>query len=181
MDVKLISKFDGMRKLIWIGVVLLLIVACQQGPDRWTNQSPEIDAVKSLISDYNAGNWDAWKGHYADTAKLYHNSTEPADIAQTLEGLQGYLEPISEYGFSDKDVFYEMIIDDKNEKWVNFWGTWEGKVGALDRDLKIPVHLTAQFMDGKIVEEHAYYNLVDYMMAVNEIAAMNDDSSGDVE
>lgn len=181
MEVKLISKFDGMRKLIWTGVVLLLIVACQQGPDRWTNQSPEIDAVKSLISDYNAGNWDAWKGHYADTAKLYHNSTEPADIAQTLEGLQGYLEPISEYGFSDKDVFYEMIIDDKNEKWVNFWGTWEGKVGALDRDLKIPVHLTAQFMDGKIVEEHAYYNLVDYMMAVNEIAAMNDDSSGDVE
>lgn len=181
MDVKLISKFHVMRKLIWMGVVLLLIVACQQGPDRWTNQSPEIDAVKSLISDYNAGNWDAWKGHYADTAKLYHNSTEPADIAQTLEGLQGYLEPISEYGFSDKDVFYEMIIDDKNEKWVNFWGTWEGKVGALDRDLKIPVHLTAQFMDGKIVEEHAYYNLVDYMMAVNEIAAMNDDSSGDVE
>ena len=71
-----------------------------------------------------------------------------------------------------------MIIDDKDEKWVNFWGTWEGNIGALDRDLKIPVHLTLKFQDGKIVEEHAFYNLVEYMTTMNELAAMAEEEEG---
>ncbi len=161
-----------MKNLILFGLVGLLMFSCKQPVERWTNKSPEIDVVKALISDYEAGNWDAWTGHYADTAKMYHNSTEPSSIAATLEGLQGYLEPVTEYGFADKDIYYEMIIDDKDEKWVNFWGTWEGTIGALERDLKIPVHLTLKFADGKIVEEHGFYNMVDYMVAMNDIAAM---------
>ena len=160
-----------MKKIFLIAVTLALIVSCQQGPDRWTNNSPEIDEVKALLSDYEAGNWDAWTGHYADTAKMYHNSTEASGITETLEGLKGYLETISTYGFADEDIYYEMIIDDKNEKWVNFWGTWEGTVSELNRDLKIPVHLTLKFVDGKIVEEHGYYNMAEYMMVMNELAA----------
>lgn len=166
-----------MKNIFLSLIVLILLTACKQGPDRWTDSSPEIDVVKALISDYEAGNWDAWKGHYADTAKLYHNSTESSSVEETLKGLQGYLEPTSEYGFSDKDIYYEMIIDNDNEKWVNFWGTWEGNIEALDRDLKIPVHLTVQFVEGKIVEEHAFYNLVEYMMAMNDIAAMAEEES----
>ena len=170
-----------MKNIVLSIIIVFLLASCKQGPDRWTNNSPEIDVVKALISDYEAGNWDAWKGHYADTAKLFHNSTEPSGVEETLEGLQGYLEPTSEYGFSDKDIYYEMIIDNDNEKWVNFWGTWEGKIEALDRDLKIPVHLTAQFVEGKIVEEHAFYNLVDYMVAMNDIAAMAEEESEEAE
>ena len=170
-----------MKKIVLSIFVLILLAACKQGPDRWTDKSPEIDVVKALISDYEAGNWDAWKGHYADTAKLYHNSTEHSGVDETLEGLTGYLEPTSEYGFSDENIYYEMIIDNDNQKWVNFWGTWEGNIEALDRDLKIPVHLTLQFVDGKIVEEHAFYNLVDYMMAMNEIAAMAEAESEEEE
>lgn len=158
-----------------------LMAHCQQGPERWTNNSAEIDVVKALIKDYEAGNWDAWTGHYADTAKMYHNSTEPSSIAETLKGLKSYLEPTSEYGFSDKNRYYEMIIDEKGEKWVNFWGTWEGNISALDRDLKIPVHLTLQFVEGKIVEEHGFYNLAEYVMAMNEIAAMAEAESTEEE
>ena len=161
-----------MKTLITISIFAFLVVACKQPVERWTNKSPEIDVVKALISDYEAGNWDAWTAHYADTAKLYHNSTNPSSVSETLEGLKGYLEPTSEYGFSDEDIYYEMIIDDKDEKWVNFWGTWEGNIEALDRDLEIPVHLTVKFTDGKIVEEHAFYNLAEYVMAMSEIEAM---------
>lgn len=170
-----------MKKLILIVTTVTLVVACKQGPDRWTDKSAEIDAVKALIQDYEAGNWDAWTGHYADTAKMYHNSTEPSSVSETLEGLKGYLEPAAKYGFSDKDIFIEMIIDNRGEKWVYFWGTWEGNIGALDRDLKIPVHLALQFVDGKIVEEHGYYNMVEYVMVMNEIAAMADAESSEEE
>ena len=164
-----------MKRMILLTGVLILFIACKQGPERWTNQSPEIDVVKALIADYEAGDWDAWTGHYADTAKLYHNSTEAASVAETLEGLKGYLESTSKYGFSDEDIYYEMIIDDKNEKWVNFWATWEGTIDALNRDMVIPVHLTVKFSGDKIVEEHAFYNLAEFAAAMNEIAAMQEE------
>lgn len=159
-----------MKRIVLASIIVLAIVSCKQGPDRWTNQSPEIDVVKALVKDYEAGNWEAWKGHYADTAKLYHNTTKPSSVGETLEGLRSYLETVTEYSFSDKDIYYEMIIDDKNQKWVNFWGTWEGNIGALDRDLTIPVHLTLQFKDGKIVEEHGFYNMAEYAVAMSELA-----------
>ncbi|MGI9546295.1 MAG: nuclear transport factor 2 family protein [Flavobacteriaceae bacterium] len=170
-----------MKRLILVVSVMTLIVACKQGPDRWTEKSAEIDVVKALVKDYEAGSWDAWTGHYADTAKMYHNSTEPSTVSETLEGLKGYLETTSEYGFSDEDIYYEMIIDNQGERWVNFWGTWEGNIGALNRDLQIPVHLTLQFVDGKIVEEHGYYNMVEYVMVMNEIAAMADAENSEEE
>lgn len=159
-----------MKRSILALIIILAVVSCKQGPERWTNQSPEIDVVKALVEDYEAGNWEAWKGHYADTAKIYHNSTKSNNVGETLEGLRNYLETVTEYGFSDKDIYYEMIIDDKNEKWVNFWGTWEGNIGALNRDLTIPIHLTIRFSDGKIVEEHGFYNLAEYAAAMSEIS-----------
>jgi len=136
---------------------------------KYFSSSPEIDEVKALIKDYNAGGWTAWLTHYADTAKLHHNTLEDATPAEVLEGLKGLLIATSDYGFTDKDIFYEMVIDDKNEKWVNFWGTWEGTLAANNQKLIIPVHLTLQFVDGKIVEEHAYYNLSEYVVAMQNI------------
>ncbi len=159
-----------MKRSILAFIIIIAVVSCKQGPDRWTNQSPEIDVVKALIKDYEAGDWEAWKGHYADTAKLYHNTTKPGSVGETLEGLRSYLENVSEYSFSDKDIYYEMIIDDKNQKWVNFWGTWEGHIQPLDRNLTIPVHLTLQFVDSKIVEEHGFYNMAEYAVAMGEMA-----------
>lgn len=161
-----------MKTLITISLAGLLLFACKQPVERWTNKSPEIDVVKALIADYEAGNWDAWVGHYADTAKMYHNTTEPGTVAETLEGFKNSLESTPNYGFSDKNIYYEMIIDDKDEKWVNFWGTWEGTFEALEKDLTIPVHLTLKFVDGKIVEEHAFYNMAEFAMALSEIEAM---------
>ena len=160
-----------MKKLLVLGLITLFFVACQQGPARYTNASPEVDAIKAHIKDYNAGQWTEWAGRYADTAKLYHNSLKASSVAETQEGLEGLLAATASYGFVDKDIFYEMVIDDDNEKWVNFWGTWEGTLAANSQKLVIPVHVTFQFEGGKIVEEHAYYNLAEYAAAMQAIEA----------
>ncbi len=160
-----------MKKLIIVGLITLVFVGCQQGPARYSSTSPEIDAIKAHIKDYNAGEWDAWADRYADTAKIYHNSLKAATVAETQEGLAGLLAAASSYGFVDKDMFHEMVVDDKNEKWVNFWATWEGTLAANSKKLVIPVHVTFQFDGGKIVEEHAYYNLAEYAAAMQEIEA----------
>ena len=160
-----------MKKVFALFFTLSLLGACQPGPPRYASSSPEIDVLKAHIEDYNNGNWESWVSHYADTAEVSHNTLETSSPKEVLEELKTNLEATSEYGFTDKDIFYEMVIDDKNEKWVNFWGTWEGTIAANSKKLIIPVHVTVQFVGNKIVEEHAYYDLSEFVTTMQEIAA----------
>ncbi|MGB5171387.1 nuclear transport factor 2 family protein [Eudoraea sp.] len=159
-----------MKKLFLLGLCTLFFIGCQQAETRYTTKSSEIDVTKALLKDYSEGNWEAWAGHYADTAKISHNTLETSTTSETLEGFKILISNTSEYGFSDKNIFYEMVIDDDKERWVNFWGTWEGTLAANGQKLVIPVHLTLQFVDNKIVEEHGYYNVAEYTAALAKIA-----------
>src|SRR5210317_1809890 len=98
-----------MKKLIILGLALALFSACQEQPQRWTATSPEVDVTKALIKDYEEGNWESWISHYADSAKVYHNSTESVSSQQLGESFKQTLSDYSSYGFSDEEVYYEMI------------------------------------------------------------------------
>ena len=156
-----------MRTMIFLGLSVVLFAACETGPPRWTASSPEVDVVKALVKDYEDGNWSSWSGHYSDTAKAHHNSVEGVTPQQLQDALKQDIQRLSSYGFSDEDLFYEMIIDDEGDKWVYFWGTWEGKVAETNEDLVIPVHLAYNLVDGKIVSEYAYYNYAPLVNAFN--------------
>lgn len=148
-----------MKSLIYLLLAVLVMSCAEEKPARYYSTSAEIDSLKALITAYEDGNWERWSTFYADTAKVYHNSVSSSSPAQMITGMQQTLSPLSRYGFKDKDQFHEMIVDDNGETWVNFWANWEGHLADPDTTLVIPVHLTAQFMNGKIVEEHAYYNM----------------------
>lgn len=158
-----------MKKILLICLATTFFISCKNAEPRYFSSSPEIDMAKAHIKAYNEGDWTTWMSHYADTAQLSHNTLDKSSPAEVLEGLKGLLAGASSYGFTDKDIFYEMVIDDKEEKWVNFWGTWEGTLAANNQKLIIPVHLTVQYVDGKIVEEHAYYDLSEYMAVMQKI------------
>jgi len=164
-----------MKKTIVLGMLLsvLLYVSCvDKRPVRYATTGSEIDLVKSLVADYEKGDWEGWLGHYADTAKLHHNTTKDISLSakEINKTLKAILSNTSSYAF-DKDPFYEKVIDDEGETWVNFWGDWKGTIAANNKELIIPVHLTAQIVNGKIVEEHGYYNLSEYMATMQEIEA----------
>ena len=65
-----------MKKVIFIGVVSMLFMACNQGPERYTQNSPEIDNVKKLIANYNTKNYDT--SMYADTSQTRYNTKDNA-------------------------------------------------------------------------------------------------------
>ena len=160
-----------MKYLLVICLTALMITACNQGESRYSTTGPEVDQVKELIANYEAGDWNAWLSHYADTAKVYHNSTEASTAGEQKDVFVESLEAASSYKFQDKDRYYERVIDDQGETWVNFWATWEGTLAANDQKLIIPVHVTYQFAGDKIVEEHAFYNMAEFtlaMMAIEE-------------
>jgi len=159
-----------MKKLFLLGLAIVLLTVSQNiQAQSWTKMSPEVDATKALVKDYQDGNWEKWKSHYADTAKVYHNSIVGVTPHELQENLMKDIQKLSSYGFSDKDIYYEMIIDDKGDKWVYFWGTWEGTVAATKKELVVPVHLALKFVNNKIVREYAYYDYSSLMTAFKEI------------
>lgn len=65
---------------------------------------------------------------------------------------------MSAYGFNHDKEYVEMVLDKEDETWVYYWSTHKGTFAANNKELFIPVHLAVQFVDGKIVEEHIYFD-----------------------
>lgn len=170
-----------MKKLILLGFAILLFTGCENKV-RYTQSSPEIDAIKALFSDYENGNWENWRSHYSDTAKIYYNSY---DIGMTPEegsmSLQEGLADLSSYEFVDDEDEIEMLTVDNGRTWVNFWGLWLGKLAANDKELVIPVHISFQMVDLKIVREYGYWDNAPFVMALMEIEAAKAEAEEETE
>ena len=145
-----------MKKLFLFGIAAILFMACQK--QRYFSESTELDSFKASISQYNNGDWETWKTHFVDTAKFYVNSNKAISVDDFRKAHQKLLSNFSSYGFEDKDSFSEMVIDSTNETWVNYWATWHGKFKANDKEIDVPVHLTAQFVNGKVVKIYDYFD-----------------------
>lgn len=162
-----------MKKVILLAISITLLASCQEkGPERYTTTAPEIDLIKAHQKEYSDGNWAAWTAAYADTAKLYHNSLVPAAPLEVLEGLKANLEASSSYSFGGEDPYYERVIEDDGDIWVNTWVAWKGTLAGNGKELDIPVHVTYQIVGDQIVMEHAYYDLSKFMAMMQEIEAM---------
>ena len=163
-----------MKKLFLLGLVTLLFVACQeQKTQRYFSESPEIESFKSSITEYANGDWDSWSSHYADTAKFYVNSNKAISLDEFKKGQLGLLSNFSSYGFIEKGSFIEMVLDSDDETWINYWATWQGKLKANDEEVSIPVHITQQYIDGKAVELHNYWDSAPITAAFAEIEKAN--------
>lgn len=160
-----------MKKLLVLGLAIITFIACQNQPQRYFDESPEIETLKAGIAAYEAQDWDKWKANFADTAKIFHNSNKGLSPDDMKTNMMGMLSTLSSYGFGKQGEVTEMVIDKNDKKWVNYWGNWQGKLKANDKVISIPVHLTAQFIDGKMVQEYAYYDLSGYTSAMQEIEA----------
>jgi len=163
-----------MKKLLALGIAVLLFAACQQQEKkRYFSESPEIEAVKASISDYNNGDWESWKAHFADTAKLYVNSLKSISAVDLENAQKELLSNFSSYGFQDEGTFIEMVIDKDDETWVNYWANWHGTLKANGKEIDVPVHFTSQFIDGKIVQFYDYWDSAPITAALAEIEAYN--------
>ncbi len=147
-----------MKKLFLLGLAITLFIACQNKPQRYFADSAEIETLKSGINAYESGDWDKWKSHFSDTAKVYVNSTEPITVEKRLEGLKAMTSAMSSYGFNRDKEYIEMVLDKEDETWVYYWALHKGTFAANNKELSIPVHLAVQFVNGKIAEEHIYFD-----------------------
>ncbi len=159
-----------MRKtILQCALVVLIFGACQQGPVRYTQTSAEIDVVKKLIDNYDNKNFDT--SMYADTSKTYYNTNEnPMSPSETMDYHKQTDANYSSRGFSDEHQEYEMVVTDDGETWVNCWMDWKATMAPSGKEVMIPIHLTFQFVDGKIVREHGYWDPTEIVLELQKIA-----------
>ena len=171
-----------MKKLIIVFLITVFAVSCNEEKKeevRYTQDSEEINTLKAAIKDYEDGDWEAMKNHYADTAKIYHNSKDSKSYKQISDGHKQTLSSLSEYSFVDEDDEFEMVLTDDKNTWVNYWGTWKGTIAENNEEVTLPVHLTARFVDGKIVEEHGYWDNGIMTTAMQEMEAAKTEQDSD--
>ena len=165
-----------MKKLVLILLVSVMAIACgdankENEKVRYSQDSEEINTLKAAIKDYENGDWQAMKKHYADTAQIFHNSNQGKSISEIVKGHEESLADLSNYGFVDGEDEFEMVLTDDGNTWVNYWGDWKGTMSGANKEVIIPVHLTAQFKNGKIVREHGYWDNAIMMNATQEMMA----------
>lgn len=129
----------------------------EQAPaERYVQQGEEIEWVQSFVQAYNAGDWKAMEKMYTADAEIFHNSMTSINASQIVAGLQQGVDGLHTYTMAPMES--ERVVTDEGETWVNLWCRWEGQVTAEGDPVVFPVHVTIRFVDGKIAEEHAYYN-----------------------
>ena len=170
-----------MKQSILLGLVLVFFISCQEKKaERYTQASPEIETFKAVIADYEAGNWKGYLSHYADTAKIFQNSRDSITPMQSVEILKENISKYASYGFMKEEGDSEMVVTDKNDTWVNYWGVWQGTLSGNNQVLEMPVHLTAQFVGGKIVRQYGYYDrtpILDVLKAMEAETKANQESN----
>ena len=163
-----------MKKLFLLGLAVILFTSCQKAEQRYFAESAEIDVLKAGIAAYEAGDWDTWKGHFSDTAKIYVNSETPIDVDTRLTELKGAAAAFSSYGFDREDEYIEMVIDKEKETWVYYWAQWNGVIAANSKKISVPVHLAIQFTDGKMTKEHIYFDGTVMNKEMSALSTMTD-------
>jgi ketosteroid isomerase-like protein len=160
-----------MKNLFLLAMSVMLFTACNQTEKRYTMQSPEIDTVKKVIDNYNNKTYDT--SIYADTSQTFYNSSSEKGMSpeETMNYHKQNDTNYSNRGFTDKDPEYEMVITDDGKTWVNCWLDWKGTLAGNGKVIEMPIHLTYQFIDGKIVREVGYWDPTEVVLNLQAIEA----------
>ena len=163
-----------MKKYLLVLMLIIFLISCNEGKKedqevRYTQDSEQINTLRAAIEDYEKADWDAMKKHYADTAQIFHNSKEGKRIGAVVKTHQDNLTGLAGYSFDKEEDEFEMVLTDDGNTWVNYWGDWKGTMAGNNKEIIIPVHLTAQFENGKIVREYGYWDNTPMMMAMQEM------------
>lgn len=158
-----------MKHLFLIVMTVILFTACGTKDKRYTQQSPEIETVKQHIENYNSKSYDT--SVFADTSKTFFNSKNPILVKDIVAYHKANDENYSSRRFTDEDPEYEMVLTDDGKTWVNCWLNWEATMKGNGKKIEMPIHLTYQFIDGKIVREVGYWDPTEVVLNLQAIEA----------
>jgi uncharacterized protein len=168
---------NSMKKIIYLFFVVVLFSACSmKEPVRYTSSSPEIEVTRSILKAYADADWDAMTSYYADTAKILNNVPKGKGISidAAITNFKQDHELFSAIGFVADEDYFEMVLTDDGETWVNYWGLWVGTLRSTGEKYEIPLHITMRFENQKVVLDHGYWNNADIVLALYKLEAQSE-------
>lgn len=159
-----------MKKLILLGLTVILFASCQQTEQRYFDESDEIETVKQLYKHIEAANYAEIRAMYNDTATVKRNTDKAISIDELIAENKKGRGDFSMFTFKDS-IYTEMVITKSGNTWVNSWATWVGKVNGNDNEIVVPLHLTFRFEEGLIVEDEGYWNYLPIYLAMQKAKA----------
>jgi len=171
-----------MKNLVFVLCTGLIIASCQAPVEKQNlTESADIDLGKKVMTAYLAGDWDAYPGLYADTAKIWRNKNWAKDegftVQQYVDDLKTPLETTSSYKVESE--YWQSVLSREGEPWVTFWGVWVGHNDATNKDYEIPLHIVMQVVDNKIVQQIEFYN--DTEITLDMMALAQEKEAGENE
>ncbi len=159
-----------MKKLLLLGLAIVLFTACEKQDKRYTQQSTEIDIIKKAIDNYNSKSYDT--SIYADSSKTFFNTKDKfMSPTETMAYHKANDQVYSSRGFTNDDPEYEMVLTDDGETWVNCWLDWEATIAESGKKVNMPIHLTYRFVNGKIIREVGMWDPTEIVLELQKIEA----------
>ncbi len=134
-------------------VAVLFATSCSS--TQYFESAAEVDILKNTVYASSKERSTIFKKSYSPSAQIYWNSTVPLNWHELLLGIEESLTQFDEFELLPTEEIH-LIINSKGERWVGLWSVMRVKVG--DRERFIPFHVSAQFIDTKIVREAAYWD-----------------------
>lgn len=162
-----------MKRLLLVTVLVFMLASCSK---RYTQSSKEIETLQKAINLYSNQQFDEIAVFYADSAKIINNvpEEEAITIAQRITQNKEQSALFSTWKINSKIAEYEMVVTDKGETWVNYWGQWEGTLKLNNKLYVIPTCITAKFVDGKIVREVGFWDESKLVIDLQNLKAVSD-------
>jgi hypothetical protein len=147
-----------MKTRVLFIVAAAMLASCQQGPKQYSESGPEVELARKNLETYLKQDWVGYASTFADTARIYNNSWDPAraqSVTQWVEGSKGFrvLMPDIKIG----EQFHSYIMEDDGEQWVLSWFEWTGTT-TDGKSATIPIHISSQVAGGKIVLQELFYD-----------------------
>ena len=149
-------------------MTIIFLSACNQ-KKQYTENSPEIDTYKKVVSDYENKDWSDFVTHYSDSAKILIHVTDKDAInatqlaASNKEDAKGF----TDWKYTNKKFL--MLTKDNGETWVYFNGLWQGTFIPNNKLYEVPAQINVQFVNGKIVREEGYWDISNIMSDMQKL------------
>jgi hypothetical protein len=140
--------------------LLFCLISCKQGENVLPDQIAK-DAIKMIVDkfdDYHKGNWEKWAEYYVDSAKIYYNTrTKPMTAIEAAKMHENSVVPLSEYKFADNMLIEKVNTEDRPLKLL-FKGYWQATLKGNGESFEVPSLVYYIIVDGKILEEHGFWD-----------------------
>ena len=151
----------------FIAISLFFLLSCtQQKTNQNTtsvvNEGKQIESLKGLITSFTAADWEAYRSHFTEEAKVAHNIWwNTPDATLSID------EMLTQHQWNRKHLFasltvnegiYEIITQEDGSQFGHVWIEFTTRGYENEEEIKIPVNLSFAMEGEKVSFEWAFYD-----------------------